>query len=99
MKQKRPSSRDNCQEDTSDPENVKFPPDCSCVVSQSFTDSMSALFIRTIFESSKPMNNTDDNGVLVLGTMEVTVIDCGAKYSGCTIGIGGPLLGCFFRKI
>jgi hypothetical protein len=39
MKQKRPSSRDNCQEDTSDPENVKFPPDCSCVVSQSFTDS------------------------------------------------------------
>jgi hypothetical protein len=48
MKQKRPSSRDNCQEDTSDPENVKFPPDCSCVVSQSFTDSMSVSpsFIR-----------------------------------------------------
>jgi hypothetical protein len=27
-------------------ENVKFPPDCSCVVSQSFTDSMSPSFIR-----------------------------------------------------
>lgn len=94
-----PSSRHGCQEDTSDPENVKFPPDCSCVVSQSFTDSTSPLFIKIIFESNKPMNSTDDEGVLVLGTMEVTVIDCGAKYSGCAIGIGGPLLGCFFRNI
>jgi hypothetical protein len=59
---------------------------------------MSPSFIKTMFESNKPMNNTDE-GVIVVATTEVTVIDCGAKYSGCTIGIGGPLLGCFFRKI
>ena len=86
-------------EETIDPENVKFPPDCNCVVSQSFTDSMSPSLIKTIFESNKSMNNTDDEELIVLGTTEVTVIDCGAKYRGCAIGIGGPLLGCFFRKI
>lgn len=93
------SLRDICnQKDTSDPENVKFPPDCNCVVSQNFTESMSPSFIKTMFESNKPMNNKGE-GVIVVGTIEVIVIDCGAKYSGCTIGIGGPLLGCFFRKI
>jgi hypothetical protein len=60
---------------------------------------MSPSLIKTTFESNKSMNNTDDEELLALGTTEVTVIDCGAKYSGWAIGIGGPLLGCFFRKI
>lgn len=31
--------------------------------------------------------------------MDVKLIEPGAKYKGCAIGIGGPLLGCLLRKI
>jgi hypothetical protein len=43
---------------------------------------MSPSFIRTIVPSNKPINSTADMWLIVLETLEVNVIDCGAKYSG-----------------
>lgn len=45
------------------------------------------------------MCNMADGGWVEHEIMDVKLIEPGAKYNGCAIGIGGPLLGCFLRKI
>lgn len=84
---------------TCEPENVKFPPDCSWVDTHVLTDKLRPSFTRITFESIRPTYSIADEDWLVLETMEVKLIESGAKYRGRAIGIGGPLLGCFLRNI
>lgn len=83
---------------TWDPENVKFPPDCNCVVNHDFTHIVRPWFTTTTFESHRPTNRIADWGLNMLQVMEDNWIDAGAKYKGWASGFGGPLLGCFLRK-
>lgn len=84
---------------TWEPEKVKLPPDCNCVVNHILTDKVSPWLTRTMLESTRPTYNTAEGILLVIDTMEVNFIELGAKYRGWAIGIGGPLRGCFLRKI
>lgn len=63
-------------------EKVKFPPDCSWVVSHVLTDMVRPWFTRITFESNTSTYKTDDDVSLVLDTMEVKLIELGAKRNG-----------------
>lgn len=62
-------------------------------------DKVRFWLIRIIFEFRILIYRIDDGGLVVVGRMEVKLMDVGVKYNGCVIGIGGFFFGCFFWKI
>lgn len=78
---------------------MRLPLDCREDDSQILTDNVRSWLTRIMSELTKPTNNNAEVALTALLTHNVSAIEAGAKYRGCTIGIGGPRLGCFFLKI